>query len=169
MVAAFGMPALISRVLVPIMSTRLVLTRRYQWKCFVRVDRQLCLRINHILAQSIPALHQRIQVITRRMHLHPSWMILWRRRFCVSHCLQSPLFIDLLVTPYPVRPHVCAVEVGFRGIKDHAVDCGLFAVLVVLYVFLDVAGRVDGEDVAVARIVVEGIAIYGVRWFLRRE
>lgn len=70
------------------------------------------------------------------------------------------------MTPYPICPHICAVEVGFRRVEDHAVNRRLFAVLEVLDVLLDVARGVDREDISVASIVVEWIAIHVVRSFL---
>jgi hypothetical protein len=73
------------------------------------------------------------------------------------------------MAPYSVRPHVCTVEVGFIGVEDHAMDGRLFAVLVVLYVLGKVSGRVDGEDVAVTRVVVERIAVHGIGRLLRWE
>jgi hypothetical protein len=103
------------------------------------------------------------------MHLHPSWMIFWCRCFSVAHSLNSTLVIYLLVAPYPVRPHVCAVEIGFGGIEHHAVDGGLVAVLKVLDVFLHATRRIDREDVAIASVVIKGVTIYGVRRLLRRK
>jgi hypothetical protein len=103
------------------------------------------------------------------MHLYPSWMVF--RCGCLSkaHRLQSTLFVDLLVTPYPVCPHIRAVEIGLRGIEDHAVNRSLVAVLEVLDILFDVARRVDREDVPVASIVVERVAVYGVRRLLSGE
>jgi hypothetical protein len=43
------------------------------------------------------------------------------------------------VTPYSVRPHVRAVEVGLGGIEDHAMDRSLLAVLEILDVLFDVS------------------------------
>jgi hypothetical protein len=99
------------------------------------------------------------------MHLHPPWMVFWRWCLRVSHCLHLSL-LNLLVAPNPVRPHIRAIEVGFIGTENHAVDGRLFAVLVVLDILLDVTGGIDGEDVSVARVVVERVAIHVVRRFL---
>jgi hypothetical protein len=46
------------------------------------------------------------------------------------------------------------------------VDGGLVTVLKVLDVFFDVTGGVDREDVAVAGVVVEGVAVDSVRGLL---
>lgn len=70
-------------------------------------------------------------------------MILWSWGFSEAYCLYSSFVIYLLVTPHAVRPHVCAVEVGFRGIEDHAMDCSLVAVFEILDVLLDVSRGVD--------------------------
>jgi hypothetical protein len=126
------------------------------------VNRQLCGWINHILAQPISAFHQCIQIVPAGMHLHPSRMILWRGRLCVAQRLEPPRVVDFPVTPYPIRPHVCAIKTGFAWVKYHAVNCGLVTVFEVLYVFVQMARGADGENVAIARIVVKGIAIYGV-------
>jgi hypothetical protein len=135
----------------------------------VRIDWQLGLRIDHILAQPVPRLHQRIQIISTWVHFDPSGVIFRSRRLSEAHCLQSTFLIDLSVTPYPVCPHVCAVEVGFRRIKYHAVDSGLLAVFKVLDVLFNVTGCVDREDVPVPGVIVKGVAVYGVRWFLSRK
>jgi hypothetical protein len=49
------------------------------------------------------------------------------------------------------------------------VDCSLVAVFKVLDVFLDVTGGIDGENVTVTGIVVEGVAVYSVWGLLRRK
>jgi hypothetical protein len=103
------------------------------------------------------------------MHLDPSRVILWRWRLSIPDCLKSALVVDLLVAPYPVSPHVCAIQVGFCGIKDHAVDCSLVAVLVILNVLFHATRGVDGEDVAVAGMIVERVAIHGIRRRLCRK
>jgi len=138
------------------------LTGWYQRVSFVRIDWQFSLRINHILTQPIPALHQRVQVVPTRMHFDPPRMVLWRRRIGVSDCFEPALLVDLLVAPYSICPHVCAVEVCFARVEDHTVDGGLVAVLVVLDVFDEVPGVVYGEDITVAGVVVEWVAVYGV-------
>lgn len=130
------------------------------------VDWQLCLRIDDIFAQAIAPLHQSIQVVAGRVHLYPSRMVLWSRRFSEAYCFQLAFLISLLVTPYSVCPHICAVEIGLGGVKDHTVDCCLFAVFEVLDVLLDMARGVDREDIPVTSIVVERIAIHVVRRFL---
>ena len=96
------------------------------------------------------------------MHLYPSWMVFRRRSLSEAYCLQPSFVVYLLVTPDPICPHICAVEIGLRGIENHAVNRGLVAVLEVLDVLLDMAFGIDREDVAVASIVVERVAVYGV-------
>jgi hypothetical protein len=58
---------------------------------------------------------------------------------------------------------------GLGRVEYHAVNCGLVAVLVVLDVLDEMARVVDGEEIAVAGVVVEGVAVYGVRGLLGRE
>jgi hypothetical protein len=48
-------------------------------------------------------------------------------------------------------------------------DGGLVTVLVVLDILVEVAGGVDGKDIAKACIVVEWVAVYGIRWLFGRE
>lgn len=166
-VVALGMPGSVSRSrCVEVTGRR---TWWYQREGLVRVNRQLGLRINHIFAQPVSALHQRIQIVSAWMHLHPPRVVLWRRRFGIPDCLKSSLLVNLLVAPHAVCPHIGAVEVCLARVKYHAVDGGLVAVFVVLNVLDEVPGGVDGEDVAVAGVVVEGVAVDGVRGLLGWE
>lgn len=96
-------------------------------------------------------------------------MVFRRRRFCRAYCFQPACLINLLVTPNSVRPHICTVEVGFRRIEDHSVDCSLVTIFVVLYVLFDVAGGVYGKDVSEACMVVEGVAVDVVGGLLAGE
>ena len=66
-------------------------------------------------------------------------MVFRRRSLSEAYCFQSTLVVYLLVTPYSVRPHVRAVEVGLGGIEDHAMDRSLLAVLEILDVLFDVS------------------------------
>lgn len=70
---------------------------------------------------------------------------------------------DLLVRPDFVRPHVGGVEVLFVLIEDHAVDCGVVLVRVVLDVLLQATLLVDGENVSITGEVVERISVDVVR------
>mgnify|MGYP006877403244 CR=1 FL=1 len=142
------------------------LTGRYQRVRLVGVNWQLRLRIDDIFTQTIASFHQSIQVVARGVHFHPSRMILWSRRFGEAYCFQSTLLVNLLVAPYPICPHICTVEVGFRGIKDHAMDRRLVAILEVLNILLDVARGIDREDIPVAGIIVEGVAVHIIRRLL---
>jgi hypothetical protein len=103
------------------------------------------------------------------MHLDPPWMILRRWCICVTYCLDSAFLIDLLVAPDPVCPHVRTVEVSLAGVKDHAMDCSLVAVFKVLDVLLHFAGRIDREDIAETRVVIERVAVNVVRRLLCRK
>lgn len=68
--------------------------------------------------------------------------------------------------PELVGAEVGGVEIRLGGIKDHAVDAAVGLVLVVLDVGGEGAGGgVDGEDGAVAGVVVEGVAVDRVGGF----
>ena len=125
------------------------------------------LRIDDIFADPVPSLHQGIEVLSRRVHLYPSRVVLLALCLGKANRFKPPLLVNLLVTPDAVCPHVCAVEVRFCGIEDHAVYGRLVAVLVVLDVPLERPVAVDIEDVAVAGIIVERVAVDVVRWFSR--
>lgn len=75
---------------------------------------------------------------------------------------------------FPVRPdlvgsHVCGIEIGLGRVEDHSVDAGVRVILVVLDVPVEPAVGVDGEDVAVAGVVVEGVSVDVVRGLLSGE
>lgn len=127
----------------------------------------MSLRINHIFADPVSSLHQSIQVFSRRVHLYPSRVVFLALCLGEANCLQSSLFVNLLVTPDAICPHVCAVEVRFCGIEYHTVDSRLVAVLVVLDILLERSIAVDVEDVSIAGILVEGVAVDVVRWLSR--
>jgi hypothetical protein len=66
------------------------------------------------------------------------------------------------VGPELVGGQVGRVEVGLGGVEDHAVDAGVGLVGVVLDVASEGASGGDGEDVAEAGMLVEGVGIDGV-------
>lgn len=66
---------------------------------------------------------------------------------------------NLLVRPDLVGPHVGGVEVLLIFVEDHAVNGGVVLVGIVLDVLLQTAGLVDGEDIPVAREIVERVAV----------
>lgn len=47
--------------------------------------------------------------------------------------------------------------------------CRLLAVLVILYILVQLPVLVDREDIAMPSMLVEGVAINAVRWFLRSQ
>jgi hypothetical protein len=114
------------------------------------------------------------------VHFDPARVVFWRGGICIPNCFYASFIINLFMTPrrsssrvssiscafpalvyepYSVRPHVRAVQIRLTRIEHHAVDRGLVAVLEVLDIFGEVPGRIDGEDVAEARVLVEGVAV----------
>lgn len=73
---------------------------------------------------------------------------------------------ELAVSPQLVGSQVGRVEVGLGWVKDHAVDAGVFLVGVVLDIVLEGTRVGDIEDVTVAGVLVEGIAVDVVRGLL---
>ena len=71
--------------------------------------------------------------------------------------------------PELVGGQVGGVEISLRQIKDHAMDASVGLVGIVLGIGLQGAGCADREDVAEAGMLVEGVAIHGVRWLLGGE
>lgn len=100
------------------------------------------------------------------MHLYPSRVILGSRRFSKANCFYPSFVVYFLMAPYSVCPHIRAVKIGFGGVEDHAMNRRLVAVFVILNVLLDVTRWVDREDVAVASVVVEWVAVHGIRRLL---
>lgn len=127
------------------------------------------LLIYHVLCKTVSAFHQCVEVVSRWVHGHPSWVVPLARRFDTAYSGELTGFRVLLVAPNPVGPHVRRVQVALCGIKRHAVDCSLGAVFVVLDVLLEPAILIHGEDVAEAGVVVEWVTVDVVRWLLCRE
>lgn len=61
--------------------------------------------------------------------------------------------------PNAIAPHICGVQIRFRGVEDHTVDRGLRCIFVILDVRVEIACRVDGEDIAITSVFVKWIAI----------
>ena len=130
---------------------------------------EVSLRIDHVFADPVSCFHQSVQILPGRMHLNPSRVVFLALCFCEPNCFQSSLVINLLVTPDAVRPHVGAVEICLGWVEYHSMDCRLVAVFVVLDVFLQRAVAVDAEDVAIAGVVVERVAVDIVRGLAGRK
>lgn len=69
--------------------------------------------------------------------------------------------------PQLVGREIGGVEVGLGWVKDHAVDARVWLVGVVLRVLCERTTLADGEDIAVASMVVEGVGVDVVRWLAR--
>jgi hypothetical protein len=95
-------------------------------------------------------------------------MVLLPRRLCEAHRRQLALCV-LFMAPHAIGPHVRAVQVRLRGVEDHAMNGGLRTVLVVLDVLGQGARGRSGEDVAEARVLVEGVAVDAVGGLLGGE
>lgn len=98
------------------------------------------------------------------MHGYPAWVIFRVWGWEARHKRQGAVFV-LPVCPEGVGCEIGRVEVGFCRVEDHAVDSGCGGVGVVLDVAIQGAGARDGEDVAVAGVLVEGVAVDGVGGF----
>ena len=133
----------------------------------MRVYRHVCLFIDHIDPKPVPRFHQDVQVLPIRVQLHPPGVV-------PLGCVDAPdkgemsCLAVLLVRPDLVGPHVGGVEIGLAGVEDHTVNGRVGAVLVVLDVRLHATVLIDGEDIPVACVFVEGIAIDVVGWLLGR-
>jgi len=127
----------------------------------VRVHGQVGGRVNDILADAVARLHQGVQVVACGVHGDPSRVIAWRWRIDAADQLDLARG-ELAVGPELVGGQVGRVEVALCRVEDHAVDARVGLVGVVLEVGVEGAGGGDGEDVAVAGVLVEGVAVDGV-------
>ena len=92
------------------------------------------------------------------MDFDPARMVVGRGR--LQTIQQGQLAIGLLA----MRPHLVGLEVGavqerLGGIEDHAVDPGGRVILVVLDILGQTTVVLDGEDIAIASVLVEGIPV----------
>ena len=150
--------------------------RRNERVRVVRVDRHVGCRIDDVLAETVARLHEGVQVFPRRVHGDPARVVARVRGVDAAdeleaagpglRCRLSPL--GLPVHPQLIRPQVRRVEVRLGRIEHHAVDARVGLVGVVLGVLGERTGRRHGEDGAVARVIVEGVAVDGVRRLLGR-
>lgn len=118
--------------------------------------------VQHIDSQTIAGLHQRIQILPTGVHLHPARMVIGRRGLETVDQAQFPGRV-LAVRPDLVGLQVGRVEKGLGGIEDHAVDARGRFIFVVLHILGQTAIVLDGKHIAIARVLVEGIAIDVVR------
>lgn len=140
---------------------------RNQGVAVVRVNGQVRVRVDDVLAQPVARLHQGVQVLARRVHGHPARVIARRGRVDGPHERQLAAVAAVLA----VHPQLVGLEVGrvqprLGRIEDHAVDARVGLVLVVLDVLGQGAARRGGENGTVAGVLVEGVAVDGIRWLL---
>lgn len=141
------------------------------------VDREVSGRVDEILAQAVALLHEGVEVVARWVHGDPAGVIALVGAVDGADKVKlrsgfgtGPGRFTAAMNPELVGAQVGGVQVRLGRVKHHAVDAGIGLVLVVLHVGRQSAGsRVDGEDGAVAGMVVEGVAVDGVGRLLRGE
>ncbi len=140
-------------------------SRGDQGEAVVRIYREMRCRVNHVLANPIPSLHESVQIVAGWMHGYPARMVLRRWRIQAAYQFNLARW-QLLVRPKLVCGQVCRVEVCLCRIKDHAVDARVGLVRVILDIGLKRARSGDREDISKASVVVERIGIDSVRRLL---
>lgn len=126
-------------------------------------DGEVRCRVDDVLAQAVALLHEHVEILARRMHGHPPWMVALVGTVNGTDELQlGRVGPALAVHPDLVRAQVSRVEERLGRIEDHAVYAGAGLVLVVLHIVRQRAGGVDGEDAPVASVVVKGVGVDGV-------
>ena len=115
--------------------------------------------IDQVLGEGIAVLHQRVEVVSRRVHGQPARLVVWVWSVKAADCANETGVWVLGVAPQFVGPHVGGVEVRLGWVEDHAMYGRCGRVVVVLDVFFQRAGAVDAEDVAMPGVVVEGVAV----------
>jgi len=143
--------------------------RRDQRVRQLREGRDVRLLVDHVDGESVPGLHQHIQVLPAGMQRDPARVVARRWGAQTVDERQLARLLVLLVRPDAVPAQVRRVQVRLGGIEHHAVDARLRAVLVVLDVLHQRALRVDREHVPEPGVVVEGIAIHVERRLLRGQ
>lgn len=128
----------------------------------MRKDRHI-VPIQNVHGQPVPSLHQRIQILSGWMDFDPSRMVVRRRRLKTIHERQLPGRSVLAMRPDLVGLQVGRVQECLGRIEDHAVDTGVFHIFVVLHILGQTAVVPYGEDVAVAGVFVEWVAVDIVR------
>ena len=123
-------------------------------------SRNMGLFVDHIDTKSVACFHQDIEVIPIRMYSNPSRVISWSwSSQPIDQGQVAGLWI-FLMSPYAIASEIRRIKIGFGRIKNHAVDTGLRAVLIVLDVFFEPSIFIDREDISKARVVIEGISVY---------
>ena len=96
-------------------------------------------------------------------------MVAWSRSVNTSNECKHTGVVVLFMGPYLVAPHIRRIDIRLGRIEDHAMYCRLFAVFINLYVGIQPSCLIDGEDVPVACIFVEGITVDVIWWLLRSQ
>lgn len=122
--------------------------------------------VDHVDRKPVARFHQDIQINPIWVYREPPGMVLGRRSVETVDEYELARPAIFLVSPDLITFQVGRIEVGLSRIEDHSVDSRLGAILVVLNVRFHTAALVDRENIAVAGVIVEWIAIYIVRCFL---
>lgn len=130
-----------------------------QGVCDVGEDGLVGALVDDVHGQTVASFHQGVQVFAAGVHLNPAGVVIGRGSLDAVDQGQLAGFGVLQVCPDLVGLEIGGVEVGFGGVEDHAVDTGVGLVLVVLDVLDESAIGTCREDVAVAGIFVEGVAV----------
>lgn len=130
-----------------------------QGVCDVGEDGLVGALVDDVHGQAVASFHQGVEVFAARVHLDPAGVVIGRGSLDAVDQGQLAGFGVLQVCPDLVGLEIGGVEVGFGGVEDHAVDAGVGLVLVVLDVLEESAIGASGEDVAVAGVFVEGVAV----------
>lgn len=129
------------------------------------VDRETSGWVDEIFADAVALLHERVEVITRRMHGYPARMVSGVRAVHGTNKLKRRvLFATTAMDPELIGAQVGGVKILLLGVKDHAMDASVRLVGVILNILLkSLCGIVGGEDGAVAGVIIKWVAVNGVR------
>lgn len=126
----------------------------------VGVDGKASGRVDEVFAQAVALFHQGVEILTRRVHGNPARVVAGVRAVDGSDEVDlGRVWALLAMNPELVGPQVGRVEVRLCRVEDHAVDARVGLVLVVLHIVGELSVVVNGEDAAVAGVVVKGIRV----------
>lgn len=135
------------------------LTGGQQWVGNVGEDRLVGALVDHVDSQTVAGLHQSVQVLAAGVNLNPARVVTRVRSLEAIHQFQLTGLSILFVCPDLVGLQIGGVQVGLGGIEHHAVDTGVGLVLVVLNVDIEGAVGLNGENVSVSSVLIEGVAV----------
>jgi hypothetical protein len=135
------------------------------------VNGQTSCGIDEVLADPVALLHKSVEVVSSRMHGHPAGVVSSIGTIDRTDQLKRRIvFVDTAMGPDLVSTEVCRIKVLLLRIKDHSVNTRVRLVRVVLNIFLEcLCSGIGGEDSAMASVIVERIAVDGIRRLVRCE